>query len=930
MKKTLVQQIEQNGVVFGQVSSPADIVKAQDFIHQRVSDLTHDFLNSSKANEVIGFAYELGGGNSFQFTVKTPGRIYTQNGKEFDLPADTTVTIQPADAELPRLDLVVAVLEENMDAALALIPFVRLRTIDEFSANATPYPPQNINAPREKHDRAVVQIKTGTPATVPALPTLNSNEVPLYLIVVAPTAAQIRDADVSDLRDIILTLRRINEVVLQNRLDINSLLLRIEGIESLASQPIDLSHIFGQIRTLGEILADHERQLNAIRDLPEARFERPKFPLTHPDSGKIPAVGNLVGAVPTVDIDIGGYMSFTGSNVPLTPDKFVDPALNARFAQSAASNPGNVQTSTNLTLNTVTQLATDGSTDFTEKASSFDTLRSRPASAARNSQLIEVFGGLALDNSTALGDWLTYDTINDTLTPRTPLTALPTADRPAMFSYGDGIHVLLICGKSTTTNPQIFKLNCVTGGVTEILTAKPTGVQFFGDLIVAGKIFIVAIQPGTDGAAQFWEFDTTGNTFVQVGTTGSIPKLYLDLAGGCHLKNGQFLLLRFAPRPETNSAKTYYFTRSDATWREYNIHNPNPGENNPFSDTGDPFGRSSALSRFDMANVNGKPIVVGGNWTDMTGRSLIWEFTGSKWKYTTGTHPTYQDFGFASTLGVVSSQAQSLPYGGGTIFTGRDVYGIGSGKIYSSIQSGLSATIFKGSPAITIADNSTFVEFTIPVYAVPFDVSGYLLTLTGQFDSSNLKIEVSFDNQNYHQVKADEFLTVGDSANPGVRSIRFTFYNFKTTKPILSKISEVFDEDGEELESRIIIRYDAPQTVQALYIDRFGNITLSPIIEPSDTTKALLHKVTPVTNAAPTVKNYINRRPSRIKYTKAKSAGVTVANELATPARYVDARAVKAADNHLYKIPDPAVAFDGIITVTDVADGDTWIVELEG
>lgn len=929
MKRSVVQQIEENGVVYGQVSSPTDVMKAQDFIHQRVSDLTHDFLNNHKDHEVIGFDYELGGGNSFQFTVKTPGRIYAKIGKSYDLLANTTVTIQPADPEFPRLDMVVAVLEENMDAAMALIPFVKLRTTEELNEGVTPYPPQNINAPREKHDRAVVQIKTGTPAEVPALPTLNSNEVPLYLITVAPTVTQIRDADVTDLRNIILTLRRINEFVAQNQLDLAALLKRLENVERLATQPIDLSHIFGQIRTLGDILADHERQLNAIRNLPEVRYERPKVALTHIDSGKIVAVGNVDNGVPVVDIDIGAFMDFTGASVPLVPDKFVDPALNARFAQSE-SNPSNVKLNTALTLNTVTQLAADGITTFVEKSAFFETIRSRPACAARNGQFIEIFGGLAADNSTPLGDWLTYDTINDTLTPRTPLSALPTADRPAMFSYGDGTHVLLICGKTGISNPQVFKLNAVTGAVTEIITTKPTGIQFIGDIIAAGKIFVVAVQGGNNGDADFWEFDTATNTFMEIGVSGNIPKVYQDHAAGCYLKNGVFLLLRFSPlspillqNSDNYSARTYYFSRQDSTWREYNIHNPTA------NNTSDPFNRAGTLTRFDMANVNGRPIVVGGNWTGTGGNALIWEFYDEKWRVFTGTHPTFQDFGFSSTLGAFTTQS-AAPFGGGAIFTGQDIFNRGTGKIYASLRSGLIATTFKDEQAITIADGSTFVQFTIPVYELNWAASGYLMSLVGQFNSSNLKAEVSFDGENYHEVKPDEFLTVDDSANPGVRSIRITLYNFNTnSKPVLAKLTEVFDEDGEDLESRIVIRYDAPNTVKALYIDRFGNITLSPTIEPSNTTKALLHKVTPNGSNAPAVKNYINRRPARIKYVKNQSAGLTVDNELATPARYVDARAVKASDKHLYKIPDPTVNFDGIITVTDVTAGDDWIVELE-
>jgi len=75
-----------------------------------------------------------------------------------------------------------------------------------------------------------------------------------------------------------------------------------------------------------------------------------------------------------------------------------------------------------------------------------------------------------------------------------------------------------------------------------------------------------------------------------------------------------------------------------------------------------------------------------------------------------------------------------------------------------------------------------------------------------------------------------------------------------------------------------------------------------------------------------------------LKYSKVKSGSAASAqfdNELAVPVRFVDARAFVASGSHLYKIADPTVDFDAVISVTligggAITTGDTWIVELEG
>ncbi len=929
MKQRLIQTIIQGDNTLGQVSDKNDLMKAQQFMHARISETIYDFLNNQNANEATGFSYELGEGNAFNITIKKPGRVYANSGVSFELLGNTLLSIAEADEEFPRLDLVVAVLDDEVNAELDLIPFVQLRTAEEFSESVEPYPPQNINAATELHWRAVPQIRTGTPAATPSAPALASNEVPLYLIAVAAGASQIHDTDVFDVRETILTLRKINQLVGKNTIDIAGLLRRIEIVEDVGNLFINLPLIFGQFRTLNDILSSLQRQLASVRNLPEIRYKHPKLALTDHATAQIPAAGAVtddVIAVPVVDIEVGGVINFGDREVILRPEKFADATRNARFHQ-VTSNPETVKLETVLTLNGVEQIAADGAADFVEKASEFPADRARPACAARNGQFIEVFGGLASNNLAHLGDWLTYDVDNDTLTTRVPLTALPSADRPAMFPCGDGTNVLLICGSESDDTPQIFKLDAVSGAVTEITTTKPTGVQFFGDLIATNKILVVAIRKEISGfETDFWEFNTSTNLFTQLGVTGSVPSLTLDYAHGCFYRENEFVLVKFTPG-ESASGRTYIFNASSLVWTQINIASP-------YGNTAE---KRAPLSRFRMANINGRPLLVGGLLAKETdpNNARIWELQSNEitfstakriWNAWNATFEPLTDAGLCSTL------IGNRPAGRAALFAGHGKFSNAQRKVFASVQGGLVATTYNGEAAITLADTSTFATFSIPIYNNAWEVASYMLSVVGDWTDSNLKVEVSFDDgDNYQTISPDRLALVLASDSPGKRRLKITLYNLKSSKPVLQQLVEIFDEDGAQLEQRIVIRYDSPGAVRAVYVDRDGVITLSATIEPSTPDKCLLHKVTPDgAEDPPIVKNYINRRRVHIKYTGISDGSAEFDNELAVPVRYVDARAVKDADSVIYKIGDPEVEFDAVVDVAGVVSGDAWIVELEG
>ncbi|QQS31846.1 MAG: hypothetical protein IPM50_09150 [Acidobacteriota bacterium] len=931
MKTAIVQAIEQSGHLYGQVSDPDDLMKAQAFLHSRISQAVQDFVNRDRTAEVTGFAYSLGGGNSMQVSISRPGRVWTQDGRSFDLLQDTTITVPAADGEKPRLDLIVAHLDDEIDAELDLIPFVRLRTSEEFGDGVPPYPPENISVATERHCRAVVQLKSGSPGDIPPVPEFASNEVPLYLIAVAPDAAGIRSDDILDLREVILTLRQLNTMVGETRVDLANLLNRVRRLEDLSGQPIDLSQIFGSLKTLGQILAALQAQLNAARDIPEIRFDRPKLALTDIETSKIRANGDVDSGVPCVDIEIGGRINFGDSEHVILPQNFADQSLNPRF-ETTGGTPGHVRRTVPITLDTVIQTDGSGFIDFLERAAEFETPRSRPATTGRNDQFIEVFGGLAVDNTSSLGDWLTYDVLNDTLTPRTPSVTLPAVNRPALFPYGDGTHVLLIAASDNVINPQVFKLNAATGDVTEITTTKPSGRVFIGDLIAPGKVFLTVLKPDetNEVETEFWEFDTATDTFTQLGVTGNLPTPRIDHADGCYYGTNKFVLVTF----ETNAAsgKTFVFDRGSLQWTR--LHIPQPFGGDPSS--------QMALTHFRLANVNGRPLLVGGKHNYVGSESTkVWELIrptsnvkSHAWQSYVATFPPIIHHGLASTLD------NGRPTGKASLLAGAGLFSNARPKVFASVQGGLIAVSHGGEMGVSIAEGSTFAQFELPAYTASWVVASYWASLQGAgIDKGSVKVEVSFDDgNNWATLDLAKLFTVSQSSDPGERRLRITLFAAAINdveRPVLTHLIEVLDEDGGELEDRLIIRYDAPAAESALYVLRNGSIVLSETIEPSTPEKALIHKVTPDGTSAPAVKNYVNRRRAHYKFTGTIDTGNTDTrkfdNDLAVPVRYVDARADRSGFL-VYHAP-PAIGFDEVVDVDPdekLLNDDYWIVEIEG
>ncbi len=172
MSKTrIVEMFQQNGVNYGQISSPLDLIKSQDFAHQHIEKITQDFLVQVDP-EVAGCDISLETGLRFQIAA---GQIY-RGGVQYESD-DQDLTLDPVPTEFSRIDVVVAVLTPNVPAQTEFLAFQRLRTTQELNSNSPAYPPTQFQRATERHNVAAITVKTGTPSVSPQAPALEANEI---------------------------------------------------------------------------------------------------------------------------------------------------------------------------------------------------------------------------------------------------------------------------------------------------------------------------------------------------------------------------------------------------------------------------------------------------------------------------------------------------------------------------------------------------------------------------------------------------------------------------------------------------------------------------------------------------------------------------------------------------------------------------------
>lgn len=933
-KKRILEAVTPEGQtdVYLPQSNPVDFNLAQDYSHQHIEQVTHDFLLSDEI-EITGFECAIAGGglSPIVMTVAAPGRVYSGDGLSFELLADAELTLDAGDNE-PRIDLIYARRDENVAAALAVRPYSRMRTASEYNAG-TVIPLTPLNHAQERHNRITVGIRKGTPGASPSPPALSANEEGLYYVHVGKLVTVIRAANVVDIRGRLDSLRTLNDDLKSTRTALAGLRKQVEALPGEIE--VKLAQLFGADISLLEAIASLHNRIDRF-SLPEVI--RPKLARWHEDQGKISAEGGVDGSIPVVNIELNTKIMFGDGEVVLSPKRFVDKTRLPRFTQ-VSGGAASIKREQAINLATITDVQSDGGGDFVLRSSYLPVKRSRAACAGRGNNLVEVFGGLAENNSSLLGDWRTYDIENDTLTLRT-LTgvALPSADRPYLFSCGSPDVVLLCAAQSGITNPRWFRVNATTGVVAEHTGTKPSGNWFFGDYIAPGKVFIIAVNQLTDSTqnSAFWVYDVDTGAFTEVGVTGNIPLCQRDLSAGCYYRNNEFVLVEFEAGVAA-SGKTYIFNLPSLTWTQLSIAAPYGGT----------IHEQSALSRFRMANVGGRPVLIGALLAHEldASRARAWELTlgdyqllgdsstkRPRWSYFDTDMPPVQDPAFCSSI---DEALGGPPDGRAFVFGGQTQYVEARGAIYASVQGGLIATTLDGAEGVTLADSSSFASFVLPVYTLPsWAVAGYVASLEGSYSRGQVKLEVSFDGgTDFYEIKPDEFFAVTDSSTPGVRHMRITLYSYKTSKPILSKLHEMIDQNGIQVEERMVLRFNAVTAgVRGLYVDRFGWIRVESAIVPSTPDKALLARITPTgSTTAPDIKLYVNQRNAKRLYRGTATGGLEeVESDLAVDARYVRAYGVRAADDVLYDVAAPEFGFDDVTTLTGVTDGDGYILEVEG
>ncbi|HEX8565421.1 MAG TPA: hypothetical protein VF648_07090 [Pyrinomonadaceae bacterium] len=960
-KKIQLEAYSSNNVNYGRAAGVSDLRKLEDFAHEHTNLFTKDIL-SQVSRSTTGFDYSVQPGSNSRQIVISAGRAYSTDGKQYDALTSMTLTFEASETDgKNRIDLIIAVLDTEAPAVNATIPFRQIRSQAELENATTQYIPTQFNVPTERHNKATVQIKKGVASITPVAPSLASNEVLLYFVNVPNSSVSVRQEDIVEARPVFNDQRLQDEYIAQLRRDYAALLLRISRLENIQILPIDLGPVFGKIQSLADILRQFYFQINSLsQSNPE--ILRLGMALTNPNNGKLAAAGGTDNGKPTVNIELGARVRFASGEFAISPTSFEDQTRNPRLVQiDPTTSSDNFETA--LQLSNILEVDSDGQAGYVKRNATFATARSNSASCSRGAatgqgQFVEIFGGRAVDGG-ALGDWYSYDVVNDILTQRTFTGSIPpNTANPTLYPYGNGT-MLLCCPHASTTAARWFRVDAVSGASIELTGLMPTGTHFYGDKITLNKIFIVAMTlSGGVYSQAFWVYDTDTHSFISINPNGNVPICKPDLSHGCFYQPGHFVLLAYDNVSDT-PGKTYIFEYASLTFRELNFHSPSHITANYTPGVASQF----AIRFFRLVNVAGRIFMGGGavrnSIEPYATDSVTWElqvadYTSanstlqSGWRhYALGNVQTLSNPAFCSTYTPVFRSVRQAPFVDRAVLAGGySKYGTPTSDIFTSTLGGLVSTTYGGVTGITLAETATFAEFVLPVHTTNWEVAEYFASLTGQYSDGQVKLEVSFDDgATKHEVTPETALLIADSLAPGKRHLHITLYSYHYetgeqtggTRPILTKIREIFDETGN-LGARTALRYDlvANESPKAVYMDSTGKIILSTVIEPSTPTKCLLQKFVPGSGVvAPEVINYVNRRNARIRkrgtYVASDPATRQFYNDLAVIPRWFEPSGIKAADKHFYEIAEPTVAFDSVVTVTGVTtDGDGWEVELEG
>jgi len=915
MKEALVKEIVENEQTLHPGLDVGDFMRAQDYAHQHSTALARDLLVAgAPAPQVAGFNHSFAGGMTVNINV--PGHIVTDSGKSFQLldPEDfVALTFAEADQANPRIDVVYALLieaEEMVD---------EFRSFRQAGQNAV-----QRNTPTERWNNALVQVKQGTAAAVPAPAALGVNEVALYLVRVQAGAQELLPGDVSDVRT------RPRSLV-QLAGDVSELASRLPGVKpTYTASEILLGAGAGpyESRSVEAFVDDYVQGGSGIA-LPE--ILTPELSALDANAGKLGTVGEEDGGVPVVDIPAGRRVVFVTGARSIAPDKF-PPEVNARVISKAVSAGTETQSNQiNFNLGAVSMDQTDAPPSVAQRNASLEPGRFNPAMAGRGTHFVEIFGGSY--GLGGLSDWHTYDTLADTLTPRNFTGSIPAQGiASVMISCGiNSDNILLFSGGNW------YKLNAATG-VSTALVGGPAGMQrVLGDLIQPDLILLLVMNnaQGTQPTG-YWTFRPSTDTFTQLVVTGQTPVTDdTQNWNGCMYAENKFVVVGVDPvGPVPRVGATWLFDFPTLTWTKLS------GKALPELES------TTAKFYFQnngMEHVNGRVLLIGG--TSALDHEWAFELVPSvspAWRRLPDPNTVPQfSFGMGSLRDISLSGSVAIIAGG---YTPGPQSIEGDRRIYATVPGGLVETQYLGGPAITLAPGAAYAVFHMANINLPWEADSLIASLVGSFPAGSVKLEYSFDGGvSYQVVPPYVSEAIANSATPAVRALRITLFNPGGAAPVLKSLNELFHEAGGSSfdTNELVLRFNAIVTEDLesrwLRMDAEGNLTFASVASPSTPGSAVLVRVTPTSPVdPPNVKDYRNQRHSRRLKRGTRAAGATppIVWDFGGMPSYLEAIKVLADGSlkdllHATAFPNPIV-FDQDIDVGGIGvDGDGYRVELE-
>lgn len=950
-KRVKVQAIQpdEDGPIFGQVSNPADFMKSQIFAHSHADINARDFVVGKCASRAVaGFVLSLLGG--MQLRILAPGQVIGVDGKSYELIGGSVdTTLEESDTELSRIDLIVAVLEADANAADELRPFQRLRTQDELDDGVAPYPPEQFNQPTEQHTRATILVKTGEPGAQPIAPTADPGEEPLYAIRNLPGATQIDGASVIDLRHLVASNCELQDLIA-------NLFNQLSNPPAKHRHEADDSDVDGNspAAKLGETVQDALDTL-ALRTEPSPTTTGAALALRpetlRPDvnpynvaSGKLGSTGAVQSTVPVVKIPYPRQVEFSTGRFSLDPNAFLDKSLNARLLNlDPDAGDNTIEHVIDYSLGSIEIVQTTGGGAWSLQGVQLPDARARSyagqrLAAPRDGRYIEVMGGAPLAGDSA---WFTIDTLNNTISQREFTGDIPNFYLRGVFPCGDGVSVIVAeqpgaDGGQNGSKLKWYKVNCQTGASTHIggtapgwteddtLSGNASGV--IGDLIAPNVIFLLIKVDGLAGSAgegKAWIYHCDSGTFEQISpigqnqANGPLAGLQLNQilqdVDVCMYKSGQAVLVRGI------GVQTWIFDYPTRSWSRLNINQPS-GDLNTWS--------GNRLWGLTLANING--------------RVQLTSEASSFWELTPGNVPQWDNLGLAAGLGAEGSGrgfpgligllVDGLPRGTGYLIGGR-VSNNPKRDIWKFAAGGIIETIFEGAPALTLGPGTKSATFRVANFQLPWKVTQLLITLRGSNLLGRVKIVESFDNgAHFQEIPVNTTTEIVDSNSNPNRQLFITLTGTEAVKPILAQSHETFEQEGGVGLGMVYLIYDCPPGTTHLYINDKGQITSEAGAKETTKSKALLLRATKNGSLAPTVFDFINKPRIERKYEGGPKAGgvdPTFANDFSVLPDFIQCWRV-AADGTVHLLADCTIVFNGNNTVTGLANGESYRVHLAG